>query len=341
MEGKSSYIHSTLPTGARRGVKPSQIRVNNLQAQDVGMHSQLVIDTDKLEMSEMTEEKLAQMFHMDINDFAYEPRGDRDVLIIELGTPAKMQEAVNDTPELMEYLYTENEEMDTRPQNGGKTVKLRQCPIETDIKELLIVNRLKGWQGSLFTPRIGSKRTTAILNAPSEEEANALLAKGYLARNGKVLPVVHGNSTLHEEDKRTILIVGVSKVSQALRKMKGRLTEIGLLKTLIYAGYPAQSVKLVELDPGRIVHSAYVFMREPRDTQSLRPLKDATSGTTLQWANLENYKKICGKCLSWTEHTPTCPKHERNQHRFATAQDTSGEWDVGNILRNRFRRPRS
>ena len=287
----------------------------------------------------MTEDNLAERLKIDVNDLIYEKVEGRDVVIFQLDSPAQLREALEDTPEIKNYILVNDIEMiEPRMEQGRQTVKVRQCPIEMDIRELIITNRLEGWKGSMFPQRIGSKRTTAILNAPSEEEVDRLLRKGYLVRNGKILAVVPSNSTLEKEDARTLLIVGVNKVSEAYKKLSCKLTELTLQKILTQANYPVQSVKLVELERGKIGHSAYVLMRERGDMQDFQPFKEITSEIILKWTVTANYKKICDKCLSWTEHEQTCSRHASNLHKFATARDTSGVWDRGAIIRNRFKR---
>lgn len=137
-----------------------------------------------------------------------------------------------------------------------------------------------------------------------------------------------------------MLLVGVNKIDEILKIEKNRLTDLALLKVLKQTSYPIQAVKLVEYPGNRVGHNAYVLLRNAVDVNQLQPLKDVESGVILQWTTLENYDRICGKCLSWTGHAQTCPKHETNKHRFVAARETSGEWDVGEAIRNSFKRKR-
>ena len=232
--------------------------------------------------------------------------------------------------------------MSDKPQQDGRIVKIRQCPIDANLRDLMAINDLGGWRGSMLTPRNGCKHTTAILNAPSVEEAEKLLEKGYVVENGKVLAVVPGNSSPQEENLRTVLLVGVNKVNEAHKKMGGKLIELGLLKALRNAGCPIQALKFVDLEGDRIRHSAYVLIRKAEYIEDLQPIKDTTSGVTLKWTSLDNHGKICAKCLSWSEHEDTCPKHENNKHRYATAEETAERaLDTHSIFRDRIKRLRA
>ena len=229
--------------------------------------------------------------------------------------------------------------MSDKPQQDGRIVKIRQCPIDANLRDLMAINDLGGWRGSMLTPRNGCKNTTAILNAPSVEEAEKLLEKGYVVENGKVLAVVPGNSSPQEENLRTVLLVGVNKVNEAQKKMGGKLIELGLFKALHNAGCPIQALKLVDLEGDRIRHSAYVLIRKAEYIQDLQPIKDTTSGVTLKWTSLDNHGKICAKCLSWSEHEDTCPKHEKNKHRYINAKEIAKRaLEGGSILLERFKK---
>ena len=50
---------------------------------------------------------------------------------------------------------------------------------------------------------------------------------------------------MQEEDRRTVLLVGVSRVNENLKKENSKLTELGLQKILQQTGYPIQAVKLL------------------------------------------------------------------------------------------------
>lgn len=317
----------TLPMGARREYNISETRIDQMSSPEIEKYNHLLLDSEKCEQSQdnVTWDDLARMFDIEKQQIFSEWVDDELVIFIPYSDSQHLQATLENNPGLEAYIYSTKPLMDIEPQSSTEKVKIRQCPIETDITKLLILNNLIGWKGKLLAPRAGSKRTTAILTAPSEEEARNLLEKGYIADCGKILGVLPGNSNLKDEDRRTILLVGVHKVFEAQKKAGSKLTELVLMKTLIQYGYPIQTVKFVELPGGkeRIGHSAYVTVKRAEQIQTLQPIKDTLSGTLLKWTSVENRDKICHICLSWSDHDPSCPRHESNRHKYATSQETS------------------
>ena len=123
----------------------------------------------------------------------------------------------------------------------------------------------------MYAPKTeNSKRTSAFLRAPSKEAAEKLLEQGHLIDNGHILAVVPSNSTPAEEDERTVLLLGINKVSKAMWNRAESLSEQALLKALVKANYPVQALHFVELEgEGRIGHAAFVLLKHPRKQRTL------------------------------------------------------------------------
>ena len=326
------------PLGTNQEASASEQVANALA---IGLHKQLYIDFDKWEKEANGDAcaELAQAFNVQEKDLTCEMWDERRVIIIPFKDEESIKVALERNPKLKEYPLQNDVDMEIRNKDRKKMVKIRQCQLDTDIANLLAINDLGGWWGKLQPCKVGNKHTTAILTAPSEEEAQTLLEIGHLVDNGRTLAAVPADSPVTGENERTVLLVGINKL-QAKHKEKGRkLTELSLLKTLTSAGLPIQAITLVELAGGRTGHSAFVLMKNAEDLKSLHPIKDTDSDTTLKWADLKNKNNICEKCLEWEEHEKSCPKHPDNKHKFATANETKKRAEEkGNIIQNRFKR---
>ena len=218
-------------------------------------------------------------------------------------------------------------------------VKIRQWPTNGDIEHIILLNDLLGWYGKVFPPKNNQKHTTAILKAPSEREAKKLLDRGFIVNNGKILPVVPEDSTMHEEEKRTVLLVGVNKIQSRMNQEGGKLTEIGLLKSLVGKGYQIQSLKFIYHDEHRIGHSAYVLMKRPTPAKDLQPFQDIVTNTIIKWAEVTEYNQICEKCLNWPEHLQTCNRHANNAPRNINSnQIAKRAAEGGSILLQRLKK---
>ena len=271
----------------------------------------LIIDADK--MSQLEEEfsdlRLAEIFKTKKEEIIIDEVNGTAVMIFPYENKEKMEEVTRENPLIRTLEYKQpNTEADDKKQ----WIKIRHWPTNADIEHVIFLNDLLGWHGKVLAPKSAKKHTTAVLKAPSETEAAKLLEKGYIVSNGKVLATVPGDSTQEQEQRRTVLLVGVNKVQDKLVKMGSRLTEIGLLKSLVHKGYPIQALKFVHHDEKRISHSAYVLLKNPTPIQDLQPFQDGATNTTIRWAEVADYKQICDKCLSWPEHLPTCSKHANN-----------------------------
>lgn len=275
---------------------------------------QLVVSTERaIKYSEsMDDEALAKALSSSRKEIVTQTVNGTEVIIVPFETQNSLEVAKKRNP-LMNLL----EHKEVEDQNTKKEwVKIRQWPVQADIEQIMSLNELLGWHGKVYPTRPGKKYTTAILKAPSEIEAAKLLEKGHIVDNGNLMAVVPSDSTRESEEQRTILMVGINKTQEKLLKAGNKLTEIGLLKSLVKNGYPIQSLKLVAYDQSRIGHSAYVLMRSPTPANEIPPFQDSISGTIIKWAEVAEYDKICEKCLSWPEHLTTCSKHENNAHRY-------------------------
>ena len=344
MENNHSQKDTLLPTGADRGLNPSKARTNNDPKLAIAGYNQLKIDADKWEKFNegTTWDDVANAFNIDRQQIHSEWTEESHLIVITYSNPLHLKHALEDIPGLKASIYSNRLEMDMRPQqDNNKTVKIRQCPIDTDISKLMILNDLVGWKGKLWIPKENKKRTTAILTAPTEADALKLLERNYLVDNGRVLSIVPGNYYLQDEDARTVLLVGVNKVNDALRKAGSSLTELALLMTLMQHHYPVQALNFAELERGKIGHSAFVRIKKPEQISNLQPFKDIASGATLKWTCLENHKKICNNCLSWEGHEQWCFKHDSHKHSFASAEETTKRAiEKEQIYLERFKRPK-
>ena len=327
-----------LPMGAARGSNPA----NPEQAQNgtlgIGAH-RLYIVHERLRHpdSNITGKTLPEILNADRHDIESEWIDDNMVIIVNYKSAAHYQEALERNPGLAGCIYQGYENVEMSPPDNTRTLKVRQCPPDTEIADLLAVNGLEAWRGHIFAPKVTGKKTTALIKAPNKEEADRLLEQGYIVDNGRVLAVVPSNSTHEEENLRTVLLVGVNRVSEAMRKKGGKLSELALLMALTKAAYPAQALNFIEMDGGRIGHVAFVLLRSAGQEQSLLPFKDATSDTTLKWASLSDFPKICSRCLEWPEHNQKCPRHQDNQHRYTTDDEiTKRAQDIDAIILGRF-----
>ena len=127
--------------------------------------------------------------------------------------------------------------------------------------------------------------------------------------------------------------------SKARTKNDPKLTigEYNQLKIDGEAAYPIQALNFIEMDGGRIGHVAYVLLRSAGQEQSLLPFRDEASDTTLKWASLSDFPKICSRCLEWPEHNQKCPRHQDNQHRYTTDEEiTKRAQDIDAITLGRF-----
>ena len=121
----------------------------------------------------MTDDTLAGRYGLNENDIVYDQRDGTEIVIIIFNGTKQQQEALDTTPELRASVYQGVQAMETKPQQG-RTVKIRHCPIETSAKKLIMINNFKKWNGSSAGPKKGNKTTLAILNAPTEKEADTL-----------------------------------------------------------------------------------------------------------------------------------------------------------------------
>ena len=196
-----------------------------------------------------------------------------NVMILTYENQEQLKEAIKKNPLIMTL---QHKKVDTETNKRIGWVKVRQWPVDADIEHVILLNDMLGWYGKVFPPRGNQKHTSAILKAPTEIEAKRLLEKGYIVSNGKLLAVVPEDSTREEEEKRTVLLVGINKANAKLKNDGGRLTELGLLKSLRSNGYPIQSLKFVYHDENRIGHSAYILLRKPTAAKDLQPYQDST-----------------------------------------------------------------
>ena len=332
-----------LPSGANREGNTSNHH-DQVNALAIGIHKNLYIDYSKWESEEQecTYTKLAQALKVTEKELTFEEMNGKQVIIASYQNERDLQNILEITPKLGNCLIgNEDVDMDAKTKNRQTTVKVRQCRANTSIEDLLAINDLAGWCGKLQPPRENGKSTTAILTAPTERDAQELLEIGHLLDNGNVLAVVPYESTIEDENKRTVLLVGINKLQQYLKSKGQKLTELSLLKTLKAAGYPVQATKMIELPGDRTGHSAFVLTKTPESVDKLHPLKDTESGIILRWANLAEKSKICDKCLEWEGHDPKCPKHPSNSHRFASANGTAKRaMEKEDIMKRMWKRPK-
>ena len=305
----------TLPEGAAREItSPTTARETpSSNIHKISPH-QIIIDIEKLRLIEenLTDEGLAEIFGAKKEEISIGEMNGTEVMIMSYENRDQLEEVMKGNP-LMKTLQHHWEKPEAS--NQMEWVKIRQWPIDADTEHVILLNDLLGWQGKILKPKSERKNTTALLKAPSETEARKLLDKGYIVNNGKLLAVVPQSSTQEEEEKRTVLLIGINKIHTKLCQGGGRLTEIGLLKSLVHKGYPIQSLKFAYHDENRIGHSAYVLLKQPTPAQDLQPFQDGVSGTIIKWAEITDYKEICEKCLGCSEHLQTCNKHANNVHR--------------------------
>jgi hypothetical protein len=308
---------TSLPLGATQ-----ESNLQKMTLPRVDALNQISIDPFKIATSNdnLTDEQIAQAFGITKDELIEKEIDGKDVILIPYGDQVQWEETLKKNPGIANYL-SEQQQTNTGSSSDSKWVKIRQWHIDADITHVMLINDLVGWPGKIHSPREGQKYTTAAIKAPSEEEAARLLEKGYITNNGKLMAVVPDRSNQEQEAKRTVLLVGVNKLHEAIKKQGNILTELGLLKSLKRAGYPIQSLKLVEWVGNRISHSAYVLLKYPTPTENLAPFHDKSSEILLKWTNSANYEKICEKCLTWQEHDPTCNRHPSNIHRIINGRE--------------------
>lgn len=332
-----------LPSGANREANTSN-QSGQVDALAIGIHRNLYIDYHRWasDEEEDTLTKLAQALQVTEKELTLEEINGRQVVIAPYHDEQGLRNILETSPKLGNCLVqNEDVDMEGKSRHRKTAIKVRQCRANTNIEDLLAINDLAGWWGKLQPPRENGKSTTAILTAPTEREAQELLEIGYLLDNGNVLAVIPLDSTIEEENKRTVLLVGVNKLQQHLKSNGKKLTELSLLRTLNGAGFRAQATKMIELPGERVGHSAFVLMKTLESTDNLRPLKDTESGLILRWAKLVNKSNICEKCLEWEGHDSKCPKHPSNSHRFASAIGTAKRAaEKEDIMKKMWKRPK-
>lgn len=295
---------------------------------------------DQLKSENLDDDQLAQTLGTKKEEIEFTNINGEGAMILSYENQSKIQETMANNPLLKTMTF--NNPTNGTEKNEKEWVKIRQWPIDTDTEHTMLINGLLGWFGKIFPPKSKKNYTTALLKAPSESEAKKLLDKGYIISNGKLLPVVPENSTREEEQKRTVLLVGINKAQSILNRENGRLTEIGLLKSLVNNGYPIQSLKLVQYDEKRIGHSAYVLLKQPIPAKDLPPFLDNTTNTVIKWAEVADYDKICEKCLNWPEHLQTCIRHANNVHRnINSAKIAKRAAEGGSLLLQQLKRQTS
>ena len=321
---------NNLPLGAAR--EPCLLKTT--VTPDRQTVNQIVIDMTKLgDLDEsITDDHLAGLFQTNKEDMSGETVNGNKVLIIPYGDASHLEEVLKTNPNIRAAAY--NKQQGQKPPNGNQPtwVKIRHCPVKVDMTRVMLLNNLSNWYGSIYPHRDGRSHTTASLKAPNERDAQKLLEKGYIVANGKLLAAVPNTSTHKEEEARTVLLVGVNKIQDYMVINNNKVTEIGLLLSLKWKGYPVQSLKLVYLDGDRIGHSAYVLLRTSMPASTLLPLKDSASETTLKWTEVTDHDKICGKCLAWPGHAPACSKHSDNAHRYISTQQIAKRAAEGGSL---------
>jgi hypothetical protein len=310
---KNNSNKDNLLEGATQGIHPpkSTQETTSPKLPNISSSIQLTINMDQMNLLEENydDETLAQTMGTKKEEITTDEINETNVMIVTYENQEQLEETMRKNP----FLGTlQHKQTDASINAKNEWVKIRQWPVNADIEQVIILNDLLGWHGKVLSPKGNQKYTTAVLKAPRETEAKRLLEKGYIVNNGKLMAIVHQESTKAEEEKRTVLLVGINKTQEKLRREGSKLTEIGLLKSLANNGYPIQSLKFVYHDEQRYGHSAFVLLKKPIAVEELSPYQDATSGTIIKWAEVAEYEKICDKCLNWPEHLPTCSKHADN-----------------------------
>ena len=301
LEGGARGIHS--PKSTRETTAP--------KLPNIDTSIQLIIDIDKMSQLEgsYSDEKLAEALGTRKEEITIDEIDGVNVMILTYESHEQLEETIKRNPLIKTLQY---KKASTEANKPTEWVKLRYWPVDGDMEHIILLNDMLGWYGKVHPPKNNQKHTTAVLKAPTETEAKRLLEKGYIVSNGKLIAVVPQESTNAGEEKRTVLLVGVNKIQEKLRKDGSKLTEIGLLKSLTKNGYPIQSLKFVYHAEQRFGHSAFVLLKKPMAAKELPPYQDSISGTIIKWTEISEYEKICDKCLNWPEHLQTCSKHASN-----------------------------
>jgi hypothetical protein len=330
-----------LPEGAEReSSSPKREReLTTPKIPNISTSYQLTLGTDKIRQIEgkITDEDLAGTLGTKKEEITIDLINGKEVMIISYENEEQLEEATTRNP-ILKTLQCKKPNVNTSSTQND-WIKIRQWPTNGDIEQIIILNDMVGWYGKVFPPKNNQRHTTAVLKAPSELEAKKLLNKGYIVNNGKLLAVVPQNSTMEEEERRTVLLVGIHRIQNKMNQEGSKLTEIGLLKSLVGKGYPIQSLKFVYHDEHRIGHSAYVLLKRSTPAQDLQPFQDALSNTIIKWAEVAEYNQICEKCLNWPGHLQTCNRHADNISRnINSAQIAKRAAEGGSVLLQRLKK---